>query len=55
VVDAGEGTAVIEALLAAGASPWDGTYRSFGLGERERSRLVTITLAPILPFYEGIC
>lgn len=49
VVSAEEATAVIEALEAAGATPADRTWTSFDLGDRATSRVVTITLEPILP------
>lgn len=55
LVDGQEGTAVIESLQAAGATPQVGTYLSFGLGARGPNRHVTITLAPILPFDESSC
>jgi hypothetical protein len=54
-LDAAEGTALIAALQAAGARPQDETYLSFELGEPETSRLITITLAPILPFDDSVC
>ena len=49
VVSAGEATAVIEALEAAGATPAVRTWTSFDLGDRATSRVVTITLEPIMP------
>jgi hypothetical protein len=55
LIDAAVGTAVISALQAAGARPENGTNLAFGLGVPETSRLVTITLAPILPFDDGTC
>jgi hypothetical protein len=49
------GAAVIQALEAAGATPTDQMHLSFGLGYRVNSRLVTISLEPILPFDETTC
>jgi len=62
VVSGEEGSAVIEALEAAGATP--GVYpsvysiipgTSFGLGDRATSRVVTITFEPILPHADTSC
>ena len=58
VVSGGEGTAVIEALEAAGATP--GVYSplagiGFELGHRATSRVVTIQLDPILPQADASC
>jgi len=55
---AADGTALLEALEAAGATPdvdpmIPGT--SFALGHRATSRLVTITLEPILPAADTSC
>jgi hypothetical protein len=55
---AADGTALLEALEAAGATPdvdamIPGT--SFALGHRATSRLVTITLEPILPVADTSC
>jgi hypothetical protein len=55
LIDGAEGTAVIAALDAAGATSQDGTYLSFELGEREAPRTIGITLTPILPFDESVC
>lgn len=55
LVDAEQATAVIQALQAAGATPSDQTYLSFGLGERATSRLISITLVSILPLAETNC
>lgn len=55
LIDAAEGTAVIEALQAAGAAPEDGTNLSFRLGERETPRTITFTVAPLMPFDVGVC
>jgi len=55
VVSAEEATAVIEALEAAGATPSDETWISFQLGYRATSRLITITIEPILPRAESSC
>jgi len=55
VVEAASGTAVIEAMQAAGATPLAGTYLSFWLGVPATSRVITITLAPILPFDAATC
>jgi hypothetical protein len=54
-VDAAEGASVIDALEAAGATPTEGTYLSFQLGDRATGRVVTINLEPILPFAETTC
>lgn len=55
VVDAEDGGAVIAALEAAGATTSDLDYQSFGLGDRSQRRVITITLAPFLPFDEATC
>jgi hypothetical protein len=55
VIDAAAGTAVIKAVQAAGALPRADPYLTFWLGAEGASRLITITLAPILPFYFGTC
>lgn len=58
VVSGEEGSAVIEALEAAGATL--GVYStipgtSFGLGDRATRRVVTVTLEPILPRADTSC
>jgi hypothetical protein len=58
VVSTGEATPVLDALEAAGATPEvysivPGT--SFGLGSRATSRVVTVTLEPILPHADTSC
>ena len=55
LIDAADGTAVIAALEATGATSQDETYLSFELGERAASRTITFTLAPVLPFDQGRC
>jgi hypothetical protein len=55
VIDAAEGTALIAALEAAGATSQDGTYLAFELGEREAPRTIGISLTPILPFDDSVC
>ena len=55
LIDGAEGTAVIAALEAAGATSQDGTYLAFELGEREAPRTIRITLAPVLPFDDSVC
>jgi hypothetical protein len=55
LIDAAEGTAVLAALEAAGATSPDGTYLAFELGERAAPRTITISLTPILPFDDSVC
>jgi hypothetical protein len=55
VANAEEGTAVIEALEGAGATPSEQTPLSFELGARASSQVVTVTLEPILPFDPTSC
>jgi hypothetical protein len=55
LVDAAAGTAVIEALQAAGARREAEPYLRFRLGMSEGTRSIEITLAPLLPFDVGTC
>jgi hypothetical protein len=55
VATAEEGMAVTEALQAAGAPMGEQAYLAFELGDRATSRLVTITLEPIMPFGNASC
>jgi hypothetical protein len=55
LVDGEDGRAVVAALEEAGATLGGPTGSSYELGERSTSRLVTITLEPILPFGEEAC
>jgi hypothetical protein len=55
LVDAAAGTAVIEALQAAGATPRANDYLTFRLGTLNASRVIKIRLAPTLPHYVGTC
>jgi hypothetical protein len=55
VINAEEGTAVIEALEAAGVTPSDQTALSFELGDRDARQLIAITLEPIIPFGNASC
>jgi hypothetical protein len=55
LVDAAAGTAVIEALQAAGARREAEPYLRFRLGRNEGTRFVDITLVPLLPFDTGTC
>jgi hypothetical protein len=54
-VDGGAGTALIAALRAAGATPLADPYLTFWLGVPATGRLITIAIAPILPFDIGTC
>ena len=55
VIEEAAGTAVIEAVQAAGAAPVPGEPLSFWLGVPATSRLVEIRLAPIVPFDVATC
>lgn len=51
-----EGAAVIDALETAGAAPpSEPSYLSFQVGLRAASRLITIALEPVIPFFPGRC
>lgn len=54
-VDGGAGTALIAALRAAGATPLADPYLTFWVGVPATSRVITIAIAPILPFDIGTC
>jgi len=55
VVDANQGSEIIDALVAAGATQTDLTYPAFALGKRASVELVTIDLEPILPHTDAPC
>jgi len=54
-VDAAQGSAVVEALEAAGAEPGFEGQLAFRLGDRAGNRHVTVTLEPALTASEGGC
>lgn len=49
MISAGEATAVIDELEAAGATPGERVWTVYELGERANNRLVRITISPAMP------